>query len=298
MSLILSGCGGKSLSEREIVRGILFAQQTEGYSVCLVLADQGESSDENSVVAAQGSTAAQALAFAEQALSGDAYYGLLDLVVLPAECDFSSVREIGELVYQNAQPAPELSLFAIDSTLIQSWSEQGLELYQNMKDLERTYKIHCGLQQLFAQQNVCAIPIYVFGGGYDFLLFPQNAPPLRCRNLAQAQLAALLNGQTSLLRGTYALGRAFCEARAQITVDENQVQIHLRNASLSSLDSSLQEGDLPILLESELQMAFQSLYKKMREAQVDPFYLDFWQRCLYGPGSQMQNPFLEVMFES
>ena len=298
MSLILSGCGGKSLSEREIVRGILFARQTEGYSVCLVLADQGEGSDETNMVAAQGSTAAQALAFAEQALSGDAYYGLLDLVALPAECNFSAAREIGELVYQNAQPAPELSLFAIDSSLVQSWSEQGRELYQNMKNAEKTYKIHCGLQQLFAQQNVCAIPIYISGGGYDFLLLLQDASTLRCRNLAQAQLAALLSGQTTLLRGTYALGRASCEAHAQITVDGNQVQLHLRNTSLSSLDSSLQEEDLPILLEKELQKAFQSLYKEMEKAQADPFHLDFWQGCLYGPDSQMQNPFLKVMFES
>lgn len=297
MSLILSGCGGKSLSEREIVRGIFFARQAEGYSVCLVLANQGEDSDENSLVAAQGSTAAQALAFAEQALSGDAYYGLLDLVALPAESDFLAVREIGELVYQNAQPAPELSLFAIDSSLVQSWSEQGCELYQNMKDLERTYQIHCGLQQLFAQENVCAIPVYVFGSGYDFILFPQNSPSLRCRNLAQAQLAALLNGQTSLLRGTFAFGRASCEARAQITVDASQVQIHLRNTSLSALDSALQQEELPVLLENELQEAFQILYRKMSAAQVDPFHLDFWEGCLYGPGSKMQSPFLEVMFE-
>ena len=65
MSLILSGCGGQSLSEREIVRGVLFTKQAQSYSVCLVLADQnaeGAQPESNKVSAAQGTTPAQALA--------------------------------------------------------------------------------------------------------------------------------------------------------------------------------------------------------------------------------------------
>ena len=36
MSLLLSGCGGQALSDREIVRGVFFTKQDKGYSACLV----------------------------------------------------------------------------------------------------------------------------------------------------------------------------------------------------------------------------------------------------------------------
>ena len=49
MSMVLSGCGGTPLSEREIVRGVLFAQQGGAFSACLVVADQ-EAEDRKSVV--------------------------------------------------------------------------------------------------------------------------------------------------------------------------------------------------------------------------------------------------------
>ena len=145
MSLILSGCGGQSLSEREIVRGVLFTKQAESYSVCLVLADQnaeGAQPESNKVSAAQGTTPAQALARAEQALYGDVYYGLLDLAALPADVDWATACEMGEILYENAQPAPELSVFVLDDEPIASWAKQGATLYKNMKAVEDTYQVH------------------------------------------------------------------------------------------------------------------------------------------------------------
>lgn len=296
MSLILSGCGGQALSEREIIRGVLFSKKAEGYSACLVLADKGENANGTTICAADGTTVAQALACAEQALQGDAYYGLLDLVALPSDVELSSAQDIGDLLYQNAQPAPELSVFVLDSSLAQSWQEQGGELYQNMKSLEQVYKVHCGLQQLFTQSEVCALPVYAPESGYDFMLLTEDAPPIRCYGLAEAQLAALLCGQTSYLRGIYASGQAFCEARAQVTAEDNLIQIHLRDVSLTSLNPSLGDDELAGLLENELKKSFDDLYLRIKQ-KADPFHLDFWQGCLYGPGATMQDPSLEILLE-
>lgn len=299
MSLILSGCGGQSLSEREIVRGVLFAKQAESYSVCLVLADQnaeGAQPESNKVSAAQGMTPAQALERAEQALYGDVYYGLLDLAALPADTDWATASEIGELLYENAQPAPELSVFVLDDEPIASWAKQGATLYKNMKAVEDTYQVHCGLQQLFAQREVCAIPAYTAGGGYDFVLLLQYGEQIRCHGLAEAQLAAVLCGQADRLQGTFADGAATCEARAQVTVEGNKVQLHLRDASLSALGPSAPE-DLENALQNELQDRFYALYETMQKSGADPFHLNFWQACTYGPGSVMEKPELELLLE-
>lgn len=298
MSLILSGCGGQSLSEREIVRGVLFTKQMGSYSVCLVLADQnadGTQPESNVISAAQGATPAQALARAEQTLYGDVYYGLLDLAALPADTDWATACEIGELLYENAQPAPELSMFVLDDEPVASWAQQGAALYKNMKAVEKTYQVHCGLQQLFAQREVCAIPAYTAGGGYDYVLLPQNGEAIRCRGLA-AQLAAVLCGQSDRLQETFADGRADCEARAQVTVEENKVQLHLRDASLSALQPSAPEN-LQSALQKELQEQFRFLCETMQKSGADPFHLNFWQSCTYGPGSVMVNPELQLLFE-
>lgn len=299
MSIILSSCGGKPLSEREIVRGIFFANQGNEISACLVLADQKAEpgSDSNKIVAAKGKTPAQALARAKESLYGDVYFGLLDLVALPGNADFSAAREIGELLYENAQPAPELSIFILDSSSVQSWAEQGSTLYTNMKALEKTYKIHCGLQQLFTQENVCAIPGYRNGVGYDYYLLPAEGTPVRCSGLTGAQLAAALCGQTSYLHGTFASGNASCEARAQVLADGNTLQLHLRDVSLSSLESGLEEKSPQILLQRELEASFADLQQKMQKAGADPFHLGFWKFCVTGPQDNDQNITFRVIFD-
>lgn len=298
MSLILCGCGGKALSQREIVRGVLFTQQGSLYSVCLVLANQQQSdaqAPENRVVAAQGETPAQALQRAEDSLYGEVYYGLLDMAALPADCSWQTAQQIGNLLYENAQPAPELSVFLLDSVPVESWAQQGSILYQNMKALEVTYKVHCGLQQIFAQPNVCAVPAYRNAGGYDFVLLAKDAAPRRFHGLAGAQLAAVLTGQTNRLKGTFASGTATCEARAQITMEGEKVQLHLRDLRLQALTE--ENVDLEEVLRRELEDSFDALYRSMEPTGTDPFHLQFRQACTYGISSTVSVPTLEVMIE-
>lgn len=298
MSLILCSCGGQSLAEREIVRGVFFIRQGTVYSACLVLADQNavESASENKISAARGKTPAQALAQAEQALQGEVYYGLLDLVALPGNADLATVREIGELLYHNAQPAPELSVFALDSDSVQSWAKEGSRLYQDMKALEKTYKIHCGLQQLFSQEDVCGIPVYRAGGGYDFLLLAEKDFSMRCTGL-QAQLTAILCGQASAIRETIDSGRIACEARTQILADENTIQVHLRDTALTALDPSVDSSSLEQFLRQALQASFAELEAYTQQTDADPFHLRFWQASLYGPACSFQPPALDVAFD-
>lgn len=297
MSLILCGCGGQPLSQREIVRGIFFTHQDQNYSVCLVLASQEkeESAAQNRIVAAEGTTPAQALQHAENSLKGSAYYGLLDLAALPADTDWQMAQEIGTLLYDNAQPAPELSLFLLDTESVKSWATQGAAWYEAMKALETTSKVHCGLQQLFTQDDGCAVPAYREAGGYDFVLLPRDGSPLRYSGLAHAQLAAILCGQTNRLQGSYASGQATCSARAQITVDGTAVQLHLRDTKLKSLSG--QRTPLQDLLSDELEQAFADLYQAIQPTGADPFHMKFWQASTYGMNCTVLQPHLEVYFE-
>lgn len=144
ITLFLCGCG-QALSEREIVRAVFFARQQGQYSVCLLLADQNNNEDglHYKTSSARGFTAAQALHRAETTLPGRLYYGLIDLAVLPADADWQTARELGSLLYDKAQPAPELSVFALD-TAPHSWAEDAAALYEDMKSVRSEYRLHCG----------------------------------------------------------------------------------------------------------------------------------------------------------
>ena len=56
------------------------------------------------------------------------------------------------LLYDRAQPAPELSVFLLDSA-DHDWQQDAQGLYERMQAIEDRYKIHCGLQQLFTQRG-------------------------------------------------------------------------------------------------------------------------------------------------
>ena len=231
ITLFLCGCG-QALSEREIVRAVFFARQQGQYSVCLLLADQNNNEDglHYKTSSARGFTAAQALHRAETTLPGRLYYGLIDLAVLPADADWQTARELGSLLYDKAQPAPELSVFALD-TAPHSWAEDAAALYEDMKSVRSEYRLHCGLQQLFTQADCCTVPSYRADSGYDLLLLAKQQPaPYRAAGLA-AQLAAVLCGQTDRLYTTYAGGTALCRARIDVTVQDTTVQLHLRDTA-------------------------------------------------------------------
>ena len=140
--LLLCGCGGQPLSKREIVRAVFFAQQGEHYSVCLLLADQNAPEGESAfkTASAAAPTPAQALENAAATLPGTVYYGLLDAAALPAGADWEQAQEIGMLLYDRAQPAPELSVFLLDSA-DHDWQQDAQGLYERMQAIEDRYKV-------------------------------------------------------------------------------------------------------------------------------------------------------------
>ena len=200
-------------------------------------------------------------------------------------------KPLGSLLYDKAQPAPELSVFALD-TAPHSWAEDAAALYEDMKSVRSEYRLHCGLQQLFTQADCCTVPGYRADSGYDLLLLAKQQPaPYRAAGLA-AQLAAVLCGQTDRLYTTYAGGTALCRARIDVTVQDTTVQLHLRDTAFEVLTQTGQ--DLQALFCTELLQAFAAL---TAERSADFFHLQFWHANLYGPRSPAPAPQLTILWE-
>lgn len=293
--LLFSGCGGQPLSKREIVRAIFFAQQGNSYSVCLLLADQNAREGGNAfkTASAAAATPAKALENAAAALPGTVYYGLLDAAALPAGADWEQAQEIGLLLYDRAQPAPELSVFLLDGRKY-DWQQDAQDIYEQMQAIENRYKIHCGLQQLFTQRTGCAVPALAQGSGYNFTLLAKNVVTSRCTGLT-AQLAALLAGQTTRLETMYAADTAACTARAEVTAAVEKIQLHLHDVDLRGLAAPMDEIALRSALETDLQRSFAALTKTT--AASDLFHFQFWQQCLYGPDAVLKTPLLQILWE-
>ena len=291
-ALLLCGCG-QALSEREIVRAVFFARQGGQYSVCLLLADQNTEGDgvHYKTASARGSTAAQALHHAEDTLPGQLYYGLLDLAALPTGCDWAEAQTLGNLLYNKAQPAPELSVFVLDSATARSWAEDAAALYEDMKAVETEYDLHCGLQQLFTQADGCAVPGYRPDSGYDFCLLAMNRPAQRVTGLP-AQLAAALCGQTDRIFTVFACGQAVGDTKVNVTAADTTVQLHLRDAKFQALGDT--QADWPALFCEELRQAFAALTV---DDTADFFHLQFWHANLYGADSTPPKAKLEIYFE-
>ena len=274
-ALLLCGCG-QALSEREIVRAVFFARQQGAYSACLLLADQNTESD--------------GVQYKTASLPGRLYYGLLDLAALPPGCDWADAQTLGTLLYDKAQPAPELSVFVLD-TADHSWAADAASLYEDMKAVEREYDLHCGLQQLFTQADGCAVPAYRADSGYDFALLAADGASVYVSGL-QAQLAAALCGQTGRFFTAFAGGQAVCDTRVNVTAEDTTVQLHLRDTDFQPLGAY--NEDWQALLCTELQQAFSAL---TADDAADFFHLQFWHVNLCGPGSAMPVPRLEILFE-
>ena len=291
VAVLLCGCG-QALSEREIVRAVFFLQQQGQYSVCLLLADQngGEDGVHYKTASARGATPAQALHRAEDTLPGQLYYGLLDLAALPPGSNWQTAQTLGTLLYDKAQPAPELSVFVLDDAA-HSWAQDAANLYEDMKAVEQEYALHCGLQQLFTQADGCAVPGYRTDSGYDFYLLAKDASARRVSGLP-AQLAAVLCGQADNFFSAYHDGQALCKSEVNVTVEDTAVQLHLRDCTLQSLADA--DNDLQGFLCAELQHAFAAL---TNDAKADFFHLQFWHENLYGVGREAPAPTLAVVFE-
>lgn len=290
-ALLLCGCG-QALSEREIVRAVFFTRQQGAYSACLLLADQNAEGDgvQYKTSSARGETAAQALHRAEDALPGQLYYGLLDLAALPPDCDWATAQALGTLLYDKAQPAPELSVFVLDDT-DHSWAGDAAALYEDMQAVEKEYDLHCGLQQLFTQAGGCAVPAYRADSGYDFALLAVDGASVYASGL-QAQLAAVLCGQTERILTTFAGGQALCDTQINLTVEDTTVQLRLRDTDFQPLGET--DEDWQALFCTELQQAFSAL---TANDDADFFHLQFWHANLYGPDSTPPAPQLEIIFE-
>lgn len=298
MSMLLSGCGGKPLSEREVVRALFFDHQEGAYSVCLLLADQNagkEGQSEYKTASAAADTPALALAAAEKSLSGSVYYGLMDLAALPADCDYPLAQNLGQLLYDKAQPMPELSVFLLPDKKELDWAEDAGMLYDGMKACERGYDLHCGLQQLFARQECAALPLYRESGGFDFVVLEKGEPPARYTGTVQSALAAALAGQGRRLRGSFAGGDARCNARLGVARSGGIVQLQLYGMELQALRDKTTQQALQEQLSRELQTAFAGLTAEKTAG--DAFYFSFWQACLWG--DKRPTPLrLEIRFES
>lgn len=294
-ALLLSGCGGQPLSKREIVRAVFFERQESRYSACLLLADQSAPEGESAfkTASAAAATPAQALENAAASLPGTAYYGLLDAAALPADVDWAQAQEIGLLLYDRAQPAPELSVFLLDAAP-HDWQQDAQLLYEQMQAVENRYKVHCGLQQLFTQAEGCTIPALPKGNGYDFTLLAKDAAPGRYTGLT-AQLAALLAGQTNRIETSYAANTAACTACAEVTSAGDTVQLHLHGADLRSLAAPADETTLRKTLENSLQVSYKNLTRAVGADSL--FHFTFWQACLYGPGTALKAPSLQILWE-
>ena len=232
-ALLLCGCGQASPSVRS--SALLFLRGSRGHTppvCCWPIRTQRVTACSTKPVSAAGTPPRRPLHLAEDALPGRLYYGLLDLAALPPGCDWADAQTLGTLLYDKAQPAPELSVFVLD-TADHSWAADAASLYEDMKAVEREYDLHCGLQQLFTQADGCAVPAYRADSGYDFALLATDGASVYVSGL-QAQLAAALCGQTGRFFTAFAGGQAVCDTRVNVTAEDTTVQLHSEGYGFSA----------------------------------------------------------------
>lgn len=298
-ALLLCGCAGRPLSEREIIRAVFFERGGSQYTACLLLEDKDVPEGEQGykTAAAQGETAAQALQRAEETLKGSAFYGLMDVAALPHDTDWDTAREIGALLYEKAQPSPEVAVFALDGMTASTVEEQSASLYEAMQGAESAYGLHCGLQQLFAREDVCMLPVWQ-SGGYGFLLLPREGETVRITGSAAAQLAAVLCGQSSRMDFTFAgeaaAFRAGARATVEVQAERTVVNLHLTDSEFTLLTPAL-NGE--VQARTALCALWQRAFAVLAAQPDDPLQLDFWAACLYGPGAHAPAPVLAIRFE-
>ena len=92
--------------------------------------------------------------------------------------------------------------------------------------------------------------------------------------------------------GAFAGGQAVCDTRVNVTVEDTTVQLHLRDTDFQPLVAH--NEDWQALLCTELQQAFSAL---TADDAADFFHLQFWHVNLYGPGSALPAPRLEILLE-
>ena len=282
LTMLLCGCSQHTLASREIVRAVCFGADNE---VCLIL--EGKEENDYRAIQGEGDTMAQALDAAQQQLTGQAYYGLMDVAVLPTTVDFRQARELGELLYEKAQPAPESTVFAAD------WNgDTAAELYDRLRQMQEP---HCGLERLFEQEDCCFIPLWQ-KDSFGYLLLQQERTE-RVNQPESATLIAVLCGQSGHVDMTFANNTAHITADARVSVEptaqQTLVTVTLRDVKLSTLTPTMEER----MAQQRLADSWQQAFSRYAPLPADPFRLDFFASCRFGAEQKAAAPKLSIAFE-
>lgn len=304
--LVFCGCTpAPLLSQREIVHAVFFQKQGSTNRVLLLLADSTQSAENKSpayrTVSGRGRTPAQSLDEAESKLAGQVFYGLLDLAVLPAECDWQQIQDLGRLLYEKTKPSPQITVLLMDSSdsLLE---ENASALYTDMENACERYGIKNGLQQLFSQEKECALPVWQ-GTGYGFMFLQENQANIIISEPLAAQICAVLCGQGNRINTTFLQGNAALQAQAVVRHEAgdlgiNQLRLVLSDLQIQNLQDSKQETSLlQNELCSELQRAFSELIQQIYTSDFDPLRTKVWFSAVHGVRAQPTAPRLSVCFE-
>lgn len=305
---LLCGCSqAPLLSQREIVHSVFFQTQGRETLALLLLADQpkeqeGETAGYKTVVGV-GQTPARALEQAESRLDGQVFYGLMDMAVLPAEGDWQATTELGRLLYEKTRPAPQLTLFLMESVSRKQLEETAADLYEKMENALAKYGICNGLQLMFSAENECALPLWQ-GTGYGFVFLQKDRPNTVLKDALTAQLAAVLCGQADRFTCDFSKGTASVQAKVMVQhrVWENgdaTLYLTLDDPELQELgDAQRREEQLQQALRDELEQTFGQITTRCCVQGYDPLRMSVWYWAACGPMNSLPQPGLEVSFEA
>lgn len=291
LGCLLAGCGGQLLSHREIVRAVFFTAQDAGYTVTLLTSDQqSEDSAACKTFTGSGATCAAAWNAAAQTMSGQPFYGLMDLAVLPAGCSWPLAEEIAQLLQSTARPAPEIAVFVLDPAVQMPIQDQTPTLYENLKALEEKQQLHCGLQTLFDNAETAAVPVSA-GGEYAMLFYDTAANTARqTQSPLAAQLAAILCGQAHRLDCTlpddlHLAAKAAADVQV-LAPGSVRVNLTLRDVELKDLTPAARpDAELQVAFAAAANREFDGLTTALygiNGPDVDPLDLCFWLQNRYG----------------
>ncbi|MDD4850327.1 MAG: hypothetical protein PHO10_06455 [Gemmiger sp.] len=288
-----TGCDAKPLAEREIVRGIFFTKTEAAYTAVLLLQNTeagAEAADTPyKTESATALTPAQALRGVEEALPGEIFYGLADLLCLPGNAAWQQVGEMAQAARQAASPGAELAVVVLDAQPPENLEKNAAELYDTIRQAAKKSGLQSGVEQLFAQTDGAALPWYHPDGWRYRLLVagePGHGYQYNCTSAVAAQLAAVLSGQSGQFDFTFAGDSAAfrAEVRCFYTVEGGAGQPRAVVANLLLREPDITrylgggEAALRRVLEAELADALNTLLEGSQYPETDLFHFAFWAK--------------------
>lgn len=300
----LTGCGAPLLSDRDIIRGVFFEKASVGVRAVLLLEQESDQPSEASIRQGNGHTPLQALQQAERNLSGDAFYGLMDLVAF--SCDFTGaeIRSAGKRLLDTVRPVAKIQVVLLtEQSLPQYWAQDGRILYEEIQDGLQRYGMSSGLQQLYVQPKECALPVWQ-GTEFGFWFWQQGRDPVFYQPGLNAQLAAVLRRNSNRLDCW--IGKHSLQLRAQTSLQceaqaggQTVLRVRLQDISLvSGSEAVASQSEQRELLRQELQDAFASLVADVAADGFDPLHLQTWTFSLDGSAPDTAQTRLQVLLES